>query len=171
MFCPYYPVQEVWEWLLSKVFDAWSLKMIQRNSGEGCIDENAPSAASHDSFQRVHIAYWSHWSQLTMSMADRKFNQMNKLIANILLLSCPCPACNLITWIRLKPNEICVELWFVSHCTLHMPIFGETQGWCDRAMHIALIGGIVTHYSKVRANQSQRCLDLCCRVYCCLMHY
>ena len=128
MFCPYYPVQEVWEGLLSKVFDAWSLKMIQRNSGEGCIDENAPSAASHDSFQRVHIAYWSHWSQLTMSMADRKFNQMNKLIANILLLSCPCLACNLITWIRLEPNEICVEFWFVSHCTMHLP---RMEGWIN----------------------------------------
>ena len=114
MFCPNYPVQEVWEGLLSKVFDAWSLKMIQRSSGEGCIDENAPSAASHDSFQRVHIAYWSHWSQLTMSMADKKFNQMIKPIVRILLLSCPCPACDLITWIILKPDEICVEFWFVS---------------------------------------------------------
>ena len=100
------------------------MKMIQRNSAEGCIDENAPSAASHDSFQRVHIAYWSHWSQLTMSMADKKFNQMIKPIADILPSSCPCPACDLITWIRLNPMK---SVWsFDLH--LRMP---RMEGWIN----------------------------------------
>ena len=62
-------------------------------------------------------------------------------------------------------------IMYIAQCAMHMPILGETQRWRNRAMHTASIGGIVTHYSKVTANQSQRCLDLCCRVYCCLMHY